>query len=104
VDVSDRVDEAIATRAREHTLLLLGATEGGLLSRLTGDIGPLEVAEKVGIGSPRGEGPRPLAERTAVGQQNKKTPLPPSDLQSGTSLPITSGNEALEMAERTLTT
>jgi hypothetical protein len=47
VDVSDSVNEAIAARAREHSLLLLGATEAGLLSRLTGDIGPLEVVETV---------------------------------------------------------
>jgi hypothetical protein len=47
VDVSDRVGEAIAARAREHTLLLLGATEGGLHSRVTGDVGPLEVVETV---------------------------------------------------------
>jgi len=49
VDVSDSVDEAISARAREHTLLLLGATEAGLLSRLTGDVGPLDVVETVDI-------------------------------------------------------
>jgi len=45
--VSDSVNEAIAARDREHSLILLGATEAGLLSRLTGDIGPLEGVETV---------------------------------------------------------
>ncbi|PQJ35295.1 amino acid transporter [Salinibacter sp. 10B] len=47
VDVSSSVDEAIAARAQEHSLLILGATEQGLLSRLTGDLGALKVVEKV---------------------------------------------------------
>jgi len=47
VDVAEAVDEAIAERARDHTLLMLGATEEGLLSRLTGDIGALSVVEEV---------------------------------------------------------
>jgi len=49
VDVRDSVDEAIAARARDHTLLILGASEAGLLSRLTRDLGPLEVVEKVDV-------------------------------------------------------
>jgi len=49
VDVSESVNEAIASRAQEHTLLLLGATEAGLLSRLTGDLGPLAVIESVDV-------------------------------------------------------
>jgi len=49
VDVNDSVDEAIAARAREHTMLILGASEAGLLSRLTGNLGPLEVIESVDI-------------------------------------------------------
>jgi amino acid transporter len=49
VDVRDSVDEAIADRARDHTLLILGASEAGLLSRLTRDLGPLEVVEKVDV-------------------------------------------------------
>ena len=47
VDVADSVDTAIAARAQEHSLLILGATEEGLLSRLTGDIGALDVVEQV---------------------------------------------------------
>jgi amino acid transporter/nucleotide-binding universal stress UspA family protein len=47
VDVADEVDDAIAARATDHTLLMLGATETGLLSRLTGDIGALKVVEEV---------------------------------------------------------
>jgi nucleotide-binding universal stress UspA family protein len=47
VDVSESVDAAIAARAQDHTLLILGATEQGLLARLTGDLGALEVVEKV---------------------------------------------------------
>lgn len=46
VDVADSVDGAIATRAPDHTLLL-GASEEGLLTRLTGNLGPLDVVEKV---------------------------------------------------------
>ena len=49
VDVAESVDAAIAARARDHTLLMLGATEEGLLSRLTGDIGALGVVEEVDI-------------------------------------------------------
>jgi nucleotide-binding universal stress UspA family protein len=49
VDVRDSVDEAIAARAEDHTLLILGASEAGLLSRLTGDLGPLEVVERVDV-------------------------------------------------------
>jgi nucleotide-binding universal stress UspA family protein len=48
VDVAEEVDDAIAQRATDHTLLMLGATEEGLLSRLTGDIGALSVVEEVG--------------------------------------------------------
>jgi len=47
VDVAEEVDDAIAKRAKDHTLLMLGATEEGLLSRLTGDIGALSVVEEV---------------------------------------------------------
>ena len=47
VEVSNSVDATIADRAREHSLLILGATEQGLLSRLTGDLGALEVVEEV---------------------------------------------------------
>jgi amino acid transporter/nucleotide-binding universal stress UspA family protein len=47
VEVADEVDDAIAARATEHTLLMLGATEEGLLARLTGDIGALAVVEEV---------------------------------------------------------
>ncbi len=49
VDVSNSVNEAIAARAQDHTLLILGASEEGLLSRLTGDIGALDVVEQVDI-------------------------------------------------------
>jgi nucleotide-binding universal stress UspA family protein len=48
VDVAEEVDDAIAERAKDHTLLMLGATEEGLLSRLTGGIGALSVVEEVG--------------------------------------------------------
>jgi hypothetical protein len=47
VDVADEVDDAIAARATEHTLLMLGATEEGLLARLTGELGALSVVEEV---------------------------------------------------------
>ena len=47
VDVSSSVDVVIAARAQEHSLLILGATEQGLLSRLTGDLGALAVVEEV---------------------------------------------------------
>jgi nucleotide-binding universal stress UspA family protein len=49
VTVSDSVDAAIAAEARNHSLLMLGATEEGLLSRLTGDVGALDVVEQVDI-------------------------------------------------------
>jgi nucleotide-binding universal stress UspA family protein len=49
VDVAEEVDAAIAARAKDHTLLMLGATEEGLLSRLTGDVGALDVVEQVDI-------------------------------------------------------
>ena len=45
--VADYVDDAIAARAPDHTLLILGASEEGLLTRLTGNLGPLDVVEKV---------------------------------------------------------
>ncbi|MEF8817778.1 MAG: amino acid permease [Salinibacter sp.] len=47
VAVADHVDDAIAARAPDHTLLILGASEEGLLARLTGDLGALDVVEKV---------------------------------------------------------
>ena len=47
VTVADHVDDAIAARAPDHTLLILGASEEGLLTRLTGNLGPLDVVEKV---------------------------------------------------------
>jgi amino acid transporter/nucleotide-binding universal stress UspA family protein len=47
VDVAESVDATIASYARAHTLLMLGATEEGLLTRLTGDIGALGVVEEV---------------------------------------------------------
>ena len=47
VEVSSSVGAAIAARAREHSLLILGATEQGLLARLTGNLGALEVVEEV---------------------------------------------------------
>ena len=45
--VDDYVDDAIAAWAPDHTLLILGASEEGLLTRLTGNLGPLDVVEKV---------------------------------------------------------
>ena len=47
VDVADDIGAAIAAQAEAHSLLILGATEEGLLTRLTGDIGALEVVEQV---------------------------------------------------------